>query len=231
MSEQSDKQGPADGRSVQEVQGVFPSDAAMEDAIAKLTLAGFDRADFSLPVTSPAERRRPARGGATPMTDTDLRQARTMGTGMAGTIGAFAAAGATIATGGVAGVAIAAAAAVGVGSGLAANAIGTAAKTAQVDDHEAEARAGGWCCRFMLRRRRSKRRPSRSCERRVQPRGCGQRAPASRCRDQFGGLDGLNGTGRAQHDRPAFPIEKPAPEAGEPITPASDCWRQPCRAP
>lgn len=144
MSEQvSDKEGPAMAGSVQEVQGVFPSDAAMEDAIAKLTLAGFDRADFSLPVTNPTSgTATPEQGAATPLTDTDLRQARTMGTGMAGTIGAFAAAGATIATGGVAGVAIAAAAAVGIGSGLAANAIGTAAKTAQSDDHEAEAKAG-----------------------------------------------------------------------------------------
>ena len=137
------KAGPSMAESVDEVQGIFPSDAAMEDAIAKLTLAGFDRADFSLPTTSPTGgAATPEQGAATPMTDTDLRQARTMGTGMAGTIGAFAAAGATVATGGVAGVAIAAAAAVGVGSALAANAIGTAAKTAQSDEHEAEARAG-----------------------------------------------------------------------------------------
>lgn len=139
----SDKQGPAIADSVQEVQGVFPSNAAMEEAIAKLTLAGFDRADFSLPVTNPAAgAATPEQGAETPLTDTDLRQARTMGTGMAGTIGAFAAAGATIATGGVAGVAIAAAAAVGVGSALAANAVGTAAKTSREDGHDEAARAG-----------------------------------------------------------------------------------------
>ena len=144
MSEQtSGKAGPVMADSVDEVQGIFPSDAAMEDAIAKLTLAGFDRADFSLPTTNPAGgAATPEQGAATPMTDTDIRQARTMGTGMAGTIGAMAAAGATIATGGLAGVAIAAAAAVGTGSALAANAIGTAVKTSQVEDHEAAARAG-----------------------------------------------------------------------------------------
>ncbi len=139
----SDKQGPSVAGSVGEVQGVFPSDAAMEEAIAKLTLAGFDRADFSLPITSPSTSgSTPNQGADNLMTDTDMRQARNMGTGMASTIGAFAAAGATIATGGVAGVAIAAAAVVGIGSGLAANAIGTTAKDSQAEGHEAAARAG-----------------------------------------------------------------------------------------
>ncbi len=141
--ELSAKAGPAMADSVDEVQGIFPSNAAMEDAIAKLTLAGFDRADFSLPTTSPTgSTATPEQGAETPLTDTDMRQVRNMGTGMAGTIGAFAAAGATIATGGVAGVAIAAAAAVGAGSALAANAIGTAAKTSQEEAHDADARAG-----------------------------------------------------------------------------------------
>ncbi len=139
----SAKVGPVMADSVDEVQGIFPSDAAMEEAISKLTLAGFDRADFSLPTTSPTGgTATPEQGAATPLTDTDLRQARNMGTGMAGSIGAMAAAGATIATGGVAGVAIAAAAAVGVGSALVANAVGTAAKTAQAEGHEADAQAG-----------------------------------------------------------------------------------------
>ncbi len=143
MSDETSKAGPVMAGSVDEVQGIFASDAAMEDAMAKLTLAGFDRADFSLPVTNPAHgAATPEQGAATPLTDTDLRQVRNMGTGMAGTIGAFAAAGATIATGGVAGVAIAAAAAVGVGSALAANAVGTAAKTSQAEEHEAVAKAG-----------------------------------------------------------------------------------------
>ena len=143
MSDETNKAGPSMAASIDEVQGIFPSDAAMEEAIAKLTLAGFDRADFSLPTTNPTTgESTPEQGAATPMTDTDIRQARTMGTGMAGTIGAMAAAGATIATGGVAGVAIAAAAAVGIGSALTANAIGTAAKTAQAEGHEADALAG-----------------------------------------------------------------------------------------
>ena len=133
----------ASGKGVQEVQGIFPSDAALQDAIAKLTHAGFDRASLSLPATQPpANVATPNQGAADPMTDTDLRQARTLGTSMAGYAGAFAAAGATIATGGAAGVAIAAAAAAGVGSAMAANAVGTTAKHEKEGDREEAAQAG-----------------------------------------------------------------------------------------
>jgi hypothetical protein len=144
MSEQtSSKPGPTLNESVEEVQGIFPSDAAMQDAIAKLTLAGFDRADFSLPTTRPAaSEATPNQGAADPMTDVDMRQARTMGTSIAATVGALAAAGATIATGGAAGAVIAVAAAVGAGSGYAASTIGTAAKDSQEADRNAAARAG-----------------------------------------------------------------------------------------
>jgi hypothetical protein len=61
---------------------------------------------------------------------------------MAGTIGAMAAAGATIATGGAAGVAIAAAAAVGAGSALAANAAGNAAGHVQAEERNEAAALG-----------------------------------------------------------------------------------------
>ncbi len=143
MSDQTSRSGPVLGEGVEEVQGIFPSDAAMQKAIGELTLAGFDRADFSLPTTRPATAdATPNAGAANPMTDTDVRQARTMGTSMAGTIGAFAAAGATIATGGAAGLAIAAAAAIGAGSALAANAAGNAAGAAQSGTRDAAAAAG-----------------------------------------------------------------------------------------
>ena len=142
MSDTS-KAGPRLGETVSEVQGVFPSNDAMQDAISKLTLAGFDRADFSLPATqAEAGKATPNDGASDPMTDVDMRQARTLGTSMAGYAGAFAAAGATIATGGAAGVAIAAAAAVGVGTAAAANAAGSAAKDSQSQDRDAAAAAG-----------------------------------------------------------------------------------------
>ena len=144
MSEQtSGKPGPVVTGAVQEVQGVFPSDAALQDAVSKLTLAGFDHADLSLPATHPpAGQATPDLGAGDVLTDTDIRQTRTMGTSMAGTAGAFAAAGATIATGGAAAVAVAAAAAIGAGSALAANAIGNAADKVTHDERDSAAAAG-----------------------------------------------------------------------------------------
>jgi hypothetical protein len=129
--------------SVQEVQGVFPSEAAMEAAIAKLTLSGFDRAALSLPRTRPTPgTATPEQGADAPMTDTDMRQTRTMGTSMAGTIGAFAAAGAVVATGGAAAIAAAAAVAVGAGAALTANAAGNAVDAVQTEDRAQAAEAG-----------------------------------------------------------------------------------------
>ena len=143
MSDETTKQGPVLAEAVQEVQGVFPSDAALQDALGRLRMVGFDHADLSLPTTSPLEAvATPNQGAADPLTEDDTRQARTLGTSMAGTIGAFAAAGATIATGGAAAVVIAAAVAVGAGSALAANAVGTAAKTAQEETRDNAAAAG-----------------------------------------------------------------------------------------
>lgn len=137
------RSGPALSGSTTEVQGTFPSDAAMQKAIGDLTLAGFDRAALSLPtgVTQGAGAT-PTQGASDPMTDIDVQQTRTMGTSMAGTIGAFAAAGVTIMTGGAAGVAIAAAAALGVGSALAVNAAGNAVDSAQSAGRDQAAGAG-----------------------------------------------------------------------------------------
>ena len=118
----------------------------MEAAIAQLTMAGFDRAALSLPQTHVAAgQATPELGADAPLTDTDVRQARTMGTSMAGSIGALAAAGAVIATGGAAAVAAAAAAAIGAGAALTANAAGNAADKVQADDRtdRAAARAVG----------------------------------------------------------------------------------------
>src|ERR1700712_3601812 len=91
------KDGPALTGGIAEVQGIFPSDASLQDAIARLTLLGFDRADLSLPTASPtASEATPDIGAATPNTDVDARQLRTLGTSSAGAAGAMAAAGITI---------------------------------------------------------------------------------------------------------------------------------------
>lgn len=137
------KAGPSNAVTVREVQGVFPDDASMQDALSQLTLAGYDRADFSLPEEQPAGRPATPNESADPATDdADRRQVRTLGTSMAGYAGAVAVAGATLATGGAAGLAVAAAAAVGVGTGAAANSAGQAANAAQVEARNRRGREG-----------------------------------------------------------------------------------------
>ena len=93
----------------------------------KLQSYGFDRAELSFLardalIGHPRDSvHRLANDPATPresvVSDTDLRQGRVLGTGLAATVAAFAAAGFTVATGGVAAAAIVAtAAAAGVGA-------------------------------------------------------------------------------------------------------------------
>ena len=85
------KAGPGHDATVREVQGVFPDDATMQDALSQLTLAGYDRADFSLPEDQPAHEVVTPNESAAPATDdADKRQLRTMGTSMAGYAGAVA---------------------------------------------------------------------------------------------------------------------------------------------
>ena len=120
-----EKRGPELASEVIEVVALFSDDAHLEGAVGKLELAGFDRADISLPVANPTAEEVTPETGATPLnTDSDRRQARTLGTSMAASAAAMAAAGITIATGGAAAVGIAAAAIAGGATAAAANAIG-----------------------------------------------------------------------------------------------------------
>ena len=147
MSEMQDgsaaKAGPAMTADVYEVQAAFATEAALQEAIVLLSQARFDRADLSLPAAAPVSAvATPDQGAALPTTDTDMRQARTLGTSMAGTIGAVAAAGVTIATGGAAAVVIAAAAAVGAAAAGGAHAIGQATEGNMTQQREAAAERG-----------------------------------------------------------------------------------------
>lgn len=129
--------GPTHEQSVHEIQGSFPSDAKLQDGLSALHLAGYDRADLSLPEEQPVGVvETPNESAAGPTDDEDTRQLRTMGTSMAGYAGAVAVAGATLATGGAAGLAVAAAAAVGVGTATVANSAGRAASDAQSADRD-----------------------------------------------------------------------------------------------
>lgn len=137
------KAGPALGSSVQEVQGMFPSDAALQDALSRLTLAGYDRADFSLP-TPPAGggEATPNQSAADPNTDVDAAQGRVLGSSTAASVAALAAAGATIATGGAAALAIAAAVGAGGVTAAGVTAAGAAINNATHHDRDAQAEAG-----------------------------------------------------------------------------------------
>ena len=191
MSDQP-KAGPSLNASVQEVQGVFPSEAAMEAAIGQLTLAGFDRAALSLPQTQPkAGEATPEMGAAAPITDTDVRQARTMGTSMAATIGAFAAAGAVVATGGAAAVAAAAAAAIGAGTALTANAAGNAADAVQAQGRADAAEAGT----LVLSVAAPDAAKQAEAERIMRAAGATQVAAVERTAGDLGGVDSSSWTG------------------------------------
>jgi hypothetical protein len=135
------KPGPALQDEVHEVQGSFPSDAALQDALGRLTLAGYDRADFSLPEDRPALAT-PNESASAATDDIDKTQVRTLGASMAGFAGAAAVAGATIATGGAAGVAALAGIAAGLGAGAAAEGVGKVADQADVDERNRRAALG-----------------------------------------------------------------------------------------
>ena len=139
MPDEMTKQGPVISDTIAEVQGIFPSDDALQDAVGRLTRAGFDRAALSLPAARPAvDQATPNEGAANPDTEDDARQVRTLGSSTAAAVGAAIGAGLTVASGGAALPAFAAAAGLGLVSGGGVFAASTAASDAQ---HEARTEA------------------------------------------------------------------------------------------
>ncbi|MBN9563262.1 MAG: hypothetical protein J0H14_21445 [Alphaproteobacteria bacterium] len=138
-----DKAGPTLTEAVQEVRGAFPSDAAIQDAISRLSMAGFDRAEISLPDADPTPTHAtPEQSAENPETEDDSRQSRTLHTSMAASVGALAAAGAVVATGGAALPAVAAAVVGAVGLGAAAEGVSKASDKMQHDLREEAAARG-----------------------------------------------------------------------------------------
>lgn len=138
-----DKEGPPLTGAVQEVLGCFPNDIAIQDAISCLSMAGFDRSEISVHDADPAAlRATPEQSAENPNTEDDSRQSRTLHTSMAASVGALAAAGAVIATGGAALPAIAAAVAGGVGLGAAMEGVTRASDKVQHDLREEAASRG-----------------------------------------------------------------------------------------
>jgi hypothetical protein len=108
---------------IREAVAVFDDQAKLENAISELQSHGVDRSDLSflahqsLTDFRDDDSRRlmenPATPREPPVTDTDIRQGRVLGTGLAAAVAGLMAAGFTVATGGVAAATIAAAAAAG----------------------------------------------------------------------------------------------------------------------
>ncbi len=137
------KAGPEVSAAVEEVRGIFPSNSALQDAVSRLGVAGFDRADISIPGVAPlTQEATPEQGAENPNTEEDSQQTRTLHSSMAGAVGALAAAGAVIATGGAAAPAVAAAVAGGVGLGAAAEGATKVADTMQHQQREEAAARG-----------------------------------------------------------------------------------------
>ena len=135
MSEAAERsEGPAIG-ALHEVRATFDDPDAMQEAVARLEMSGFDRADLSQPeAVPPAERATPEVGARPVDTEEDARQTRTLNTGGAAAAVGMAAAGVVIATGGAAVPAVAAAV---VGAGVAGG-VAYAISTASSDDEQAD---------------------------------------------------------------------------------------------
>ena len=132
---------------LRELVAVFDDPQELERAVSALQSNGIDRAYLSFVAGE-----LPTKTGEVPtsresvVSDTDIRQERVLGTGLAATIAAFAAAGFAVATGGAAVGAIAAAAAAG-GVGAASTLVGRKlAKTEKSALDEQLARGGVLLC-------------------------------------------------------------------------------------
>ena len=140
----SAKEGPAQGRTMQEVQGWFPDGKSLQAAIAALALESYDRTDFTLPPGKAALSQPPMAGNdaEVPETPIDHQQFRTMGTGMASYAGAIIAAGVVVASGGSAVLVAGLAAAAGLGTAAVSEGIGMAAFQSHTNEYDRHGAAG-----------------------------------------------------------------------------------------
>jgi hypothetical protein len=137
---------------IREAVAVFDDAEKLEAAVSELQSNGIDRSELSfLAHESPTGRVAsdlpqaaddPATAREPVVSDTDLRQGRVLGTGLAATIAAFAAAGFTVATGGV-GAAVAAAVVAAGGVGAASTLFGRRLADDQTSFLDAQLARGG----------------------------------------------------------------------------------------
>ncbi len=145
-----------------EIVGLFHSPEALERAVSELASAGWDRAEMSLlgaPELLAAQANRPSgqrqaeatgqrqvQAGAPQspvISKDDVRQMRTLTSGMAGVVAAFVAAGATVMSGGAALAAIVGAAAAGGGAAAAVEGLGHSADEKREQALRQQLEAGG----------------------------------------------------------------------------------------
>ena len=134
----------ADGvATLREVRATFARSDQMQDAVSKLSMSGFDRADLSLPSPDFVQGTETPEAGTKPAaTEDDSRQVRTLGASTAATVAAMAAAGVTVATGGAALPAVAAAIVAGGAAGGSVFAIGKSASNSEQVDRDDKAASG-----------------------------------------------------------------------------------------
>jgi hypothetical protein len=143
-----------------EIVGIFASPEALEKAVAALTSAGWDRAELSLlgprhlialdkldnreRIPDPQQAADNPDAERTPVVaHDDVRQGRALAAGIAGTVGAFVAAGATILTGGSLLVALVGSAALGGGAAAVIEAFGNRAETKREKFFQTQLEHGG----------------------------------------------------------------------------------------
>jgi len=137
---------------IREAVAVFDNAEKLESAVSELQSHGVDRSELSFLARAALTGRAPgnlrqAAGDPTTLrepvvSDTDLRQGRVLGTGLAATVAAFAAAGFTVATAGV-GAAIAAAAVAASAAGAASTLLGRKLAEDQASFLDAQLARGG----------------------------------------------------------------------------------------
>lgn len=126
-----------------EVRATFTDSAHMQDAVSKLEMSGFNRADLSLPEANPPiERKTPESGAKAVDTDDDARQARTVQSSTAASAAAMGAAGIAVASGGALLPVVAVAVAAGAVIGGATFSISKAASNTEQHDRDVKAEHG-----------------------------------------------------------------------------------------
>lgn len=142
MADVHARPGPPIG-ALHEVHASFADPDALQEAVERLELSGFDRADLSLPEVAPQAAQATPEAGARAVDDErDARQVRTLQTSGAAAAAGVAAAGVVIATGGAVVPAVAAAVIGGGLAGGAAFALSSASNASEQEDRERKAASG-----------------------------------------------------------------------------------------